>query len=188
MSMTDAELAAHLAAVTGRLLLEVRDCGVCEGKALGKAGDQTANQYLVHAIRAARPDDGLLSEEMKCDGTRLDQSRVWIVDPVDGTREYGEGREDWAVHVALAIDGVATVGAVSLPALGLVLRSDQPDPPAPAGRSAAHGRQPDAPACAGAVGGRRDRRDARADGIIGGKGDGGGARGGRHLPSHRRPV
>ena len=124
--LTDAELAAHLAEVTGRLLLEVRDCGVCTGKALGNAGDHTANQYLVHAIRAARPDDGLLSEEMKCDGTRLGQSRVWIVDPVDGTREYGEGRDDWAVHVALAIDGVATVGAVSLPALGLVLRSDRP--------------------------------------------------------------
>jgi 3'(2'), 5'-bisphosphate nucleotidase len=132
-SLTDAELAAHLARVAGRLLLQVRDCGVCEGKALGKAGDQTANQYLVHAIRAARPDDGLLSEEMKCDGTRLDQSRVWIVDPVDGTREYGEGREDWAVHVALAIDGIATVGAVSLPALDLVLRSDRPAPLPPLG-------------------------------------------------------
>lgn len=131
--MTDAELAAHLAAVTGRLLLEVRDCGVCAGTALGKAGDQTANQYLVHAIRAARPDDGLLSEEMKCDGTRLGQSRVWIVDPVDGTREYGEGRTDWAVHVALTVDGVATVGAVALPALGLVLRSDRPTPLLPLG-------------------------------------------------------
>lgn len=127
-SMTDAALAAHLARVAGRLLIEVRDCGLCEGKGLGKAGDQTANQYLVHAIRAARPDDGLLSEEMKCDGTRLGQERVWIVDPVDGTREYGEGRTDWAVHVALAIDGVAQVGAVALPALDLVLRSDQPAP------------------------------------------------------------
>ena len=65
---------------------------------------------------------------MKCDGTRLGQERVWIVDPVDGTREYGEGRTDWAVHVALAIDGVAQVGAVALPALDLVLRSDQPAP------------------------------------------------------------
>ncbi|MDQ2892279.1 MAG: 3'(2'),5'-bisphosphate nucleotidase CysQ [Pseudomonadota bacterium] len=132
-TMTDAELAAHLVDVTGRLLIEVRDCGICEGKALGTAGDQTANQYLVHAIRAARPDDGLLSEEMTCDGTRLGQRRVWIVDPVDGTREYGEGRDDWAVHVALAIDGVATVGAVSLPALGLVLRSDRPAPLPPIG-------------------------------------------------------
>ena len=130
----DAALAAHLAEVAGRLLLEVRASDVLPGKALGTAGDHTANQFLVHALRAQRPDDGLLSEEMRCDGSRLSKSRVWIVDPVDGTREYGEGRPDWAVHVGLAIDGVATVGAVALPGLGLVLRSDRPEtvPPAPA--------------------------------------------------------
>ena len=126
MSMTDAELAAQLAEIAGRLLLEVRNCGLIAGKALGKAGDQTANQFLVHAIRDQRPDDGLLSEEEKDNFDRLAQSRVWIVDPVDGTREYGEGRIDWAVHVALAIDGKAAVGAVALPGLGVVLRSDQP--------------------------------------------------------------
>lgn len=133
MSMTDAELAAHLAEITGRILLQVRDSGMFAQKALGKAGDQTANQFLVHAIREQRPHDGLLSEEMKCDGTRLGMSRVWIVDPVDGTREYGEGRTDWAVHVGLAIDGVAAVGAVALPGLGQVLRSDRiaPLPEAP---------------------------------------------------------
>lgn len=132
-SMTDAALAAHLAEAAGRILLEVRAAGIFSAKALGKAGDQTANQFLVHAIREARPDDGLLSEEMKCDGDRLTKSRVWIVDPVDGTREYGEERQDWAVHVGLAIDGVATLGAVALPGAGLVLRSDQPQPlPAPA--------------------------------------------------------
>jgi 3'(2'), 5'-bisphosphate nucleotidase len=68
----------------------------------------------------------LLSEEMKDDGTRLAKRRVWIIDPVDGTREYGEGRVDWAVHVALAIDGVAEIGAVALPGVGVVMRSDQP--------------------------------------------------------------
>jgi 3'(2'), 5'-bisphosphate nucleotidase len=131
--MTDAELAAHLAETAGRILIEVRDSGVFSAKALGKAGDQTANQFLVHAIREARPDDGLLSEEMKCDGDRLTKSRVWIVDPVDGTREYGEERLDWAVHVALVVDGVATIGAVALPGAALVLRSDQPQPvPRPA--------------------------------------------------------
>ncbi|AYJ86431.1 3'(2'),5'-bisphosphate nucleotidase CysQ [Sphingomonas paeninsulae] len=124
----DAELAAHLAEITGKILLEVRDSGLFSQKALGKAGDQTANQFLVHALREQRPDDGLLSEEMKCDGARLGMSRVWIVDPVDGTREYGEGREDWAVHVGLVIDGVAEIGAVALPGLGLVLRSDRPAP------------------------------------------------------------
>lgn len=124
--MTDAELAAHLAHIAGRLLLEVRDSGLISGKALGDAGDKTANQFLCHAIRQQRPDDGLLSEEEKDSPERLSKSRVWIVDPVDGTREYGEARTDWAVHVALAIDGKPAIGAVGLPGLGLVLRSDQP--------------------------------------------------------------
>lgn len=132
--MNDHELAAHLAQVAGKLLLDVRASGVLSGNALGKAGDQTANQFLCHAIRDQRPDDGLLSEEEKDNLERLAKSRVWIIDPVDGTREYGEERTDWAVHVALAVDGKATVGAVALPGLGLVLRSDQPQarPEAPA--------------------------------------------------------
>lgn len=133
--MTDAQLAAHLAGVAGRLLLEVRASGLFSPKALGKAGDQTANQFLCHALREARPEDGLLSEEEKDNAERLAKSRVWIVDPVDGTREYGEERADWAVHVGLAVNGVPTVGAVALPGLGdgIVLRSDLPRevPPAP---------------------------------------------------------
>ncbi|MEM7780351.1 MAG: 3'(2'),5'-bisphosphate nucleotidase CysQ [Pseudomonadota bacterium] len=125
--MTDAELAAHLADNAGRLLLNIRDSGEFEGKALGEAGDAAANELLCKAIRSARPDDGLLSEEEKDDTARCSQSRVWIVDPVDGTREYGEQRSDWAVHVGLSIDGVATTGAVALPGLdgGTVLRTDQ---------------------------------------------------------------
>ena len=132
--MNDHELAAHLAHVTGSLLLDVRASGVLSGQALGKAGDQTANQFLCHAIRDQRPDDGLLSEEEKDNPERLSKSRVWIIDPVDGTREYGECRSDWAVHVALAIDGVPLIGAVALPGLGLVLRTDRPSvlPLAPA--------------------------------------------------------
>ncbi|MDJ0979560.1 MAG: 3'(2'),5'-bisphosphate nucleotidase CysQ [Erythrobacter sp.] len=128
--MTDAELAAHLAQIAGRLLVSVRESGVFEGKALGKAGDATANEFLCHAIRAARPEDGLLSEEEKDNTARCALSRVWIVDPVDGTREYGEQRSDWAVHVGLAVDGVATTGAVALPGLdgGTVLRTDQTAP------------------------------------------------------------
>jgi 3'(2'), 5'-bisphosphate nucleotidase len=134
MSMTDAELAAHLAEVAGHLLIEVRNSGVLSLKALGNAGDATANQFLVHALKEQRPEDGLLSEEEKDNPERLGKSRVWIVDPVDGTREYGEARTDWAVHVALAIDGKPAIGAVGLPGLGLVLRTDQPGvvPPAPA--------------------------------------------------------
>lgn len=133
--MTDAELAAQLAEEAGRILLEVRESGDFEGKALGKAGDKAANEFLCRALRSARPDDGLLSEEEKDDTARCSMNRVWIVDPVDGTREYGEKRSDWAVHVGLAVDGVATIGAVALPGLdgGTVFRSDQVRPlPEPA--------------------------------------------------------
>ena len=135
--MTDAELAAHLADYAGRLLVTVREAGMFGPKPLGKAGDATANQFLVHALREQRPDDGLLSEEEKDNFDRLNFSRTWIVDPVDGTREYGEARADWAVHVGLAIDGVASIGAVALPGArdgqGEILRTDQPRqvPPAP---------------------------------------------------------
>lgn len=127
MSMADdAALAAHLAETAGRILLDLRGSGVFSAAALGKAGDETANQFLCHALREARPDDGLLSEEEKDNPARLGKRRVWIVDPVDGTREYGEARADWAVHVGLSIDGQAAVGAVALPGAGLVLRSDRP--------------------------------------------------------------
>jgi 3'(2'), 5'-bisphosphate nucleotidase len=126
--LDDAALAARLAYEAGQLALDVRAGSGLTGKALGDAGDAAANRLLCDAIRTARPDDGLLSEEEKDDTRRCSQSRVWIVDPVDGTREYGEARADWAVHVALAVDGVASIGAVALPDLegGVVLRSDQP--------------------------------------------------------------
>lgn len=132
--MTDADLAAALAQTAGRLLITVRESALVTGKDLGKAGDATANQFLVHALRQQRGEDGLLSEEEKDNFARLDQSRVWIVDPVDGTREYGEARADWAVHVGLAVDGAPVLGAVALPDTGIVYRSDAPVPvpPAPA--------------------------------------------------------
>lgn len=130
--MTDAELAAALAREAGQLLIGLRGellAGGVTGKALGIHGDQAANRLLCERIAAERPNDGLLSEEEKDSPERLNQSRVWIVDPVDGTREYGEERSDWAVHVALAINGHPAVGAVALPGHGengLVLRSDAP--------------------------------------------------------------
>jgi len=127
LTLSDAALAAQLAASAGRILLEVRASGLFAGKALGDAGDAVANRFLVDALRMQRPSDGLLSEESKDTPDRLGKGRVWIIDPLDGTREYREGRPDWAVHVGLAIDGVATVGAVALPDLGeAVLRSDTP--------------------------------------------------------------
>jgi 3'(2'), 5'-bisphosphate nucleotidase len=127
--LTDAELAADLAEEAGRILIDLRTNGGLEGKALGQAGDRLANRYLMDRLAAERPDDGILSEESRDTLERLFKSRVWIVDPLDGTREYGEERPDWAVHVGLAVDGVAQVGAVALPGLGLVLRSDRAVPP-----------------------------------------------------------
>ena len=129
--LNDHALAAELAAEAGRILLDLRTNGGLDGKALGEAGDRLANRYLIDRLAAERPDDGVLSEESRDTLERLSKSRVWIVDPLDGTREYGEARPDWAVHVGLAVDGVAQVGAVALPGLGggIVMRSDQPVPP-----------------------------------------------------------
>lgn len=132
MTENDEQLAARLADAAGRILLDLRAAGDLAGKALGQAGDEAANAMLCRELRAARPDDALLSEEEKDNPARLASHRVWIVDPLDGTREYGEGRTDWAVHVALAIDGVASVGAVALPGLGLTLTSGAPSALAPA--------------------------------------------------------
>jgi 3'(2'), 5'-bisphosphate nucleotidase len=124
--MTDAELAAKLAEDAGQLLLNLRNNSDLTGRELGDAGDTAANEMLVAALHELRPEDGLLSEESRDTQERLGKDRVWIIDPVDGTREYGEGRSDWAVHVALAIKGQPSIGAVSLPGLDLTLRSDFP--------------------------------------------------------------
>ncbi len=127
----DAALAAELAEEAGKILLELRAKGEFEGKALGQEGDRAANRYLMDRLRTERPDDGILSEESRDTLERMFKARVWIIDPLDGTREYGEERPDWAVHVGLAVDGIAQVGAVALPGIdgGLVLRSDRAAPP-----------------------------------------------------------
>ena len=123
--MNDTELARQLAESAGRLLMGLRQSALFEGKALGALGDQLANTFIVQALRTHRPDDAILSEEEKDSPARLAASRVWIIDPLDGTREYGEARADWAVHVALTIDGDAALGAVALPGLPLTLSSDE---------------------------------------------------------------
>ena len=126
MSESDAALAWRLADEAGRLLIDLQASGRFEGKALGVEGDRIANAYLMDALRRARPFDAILSEEEKDDLSRLAVDRVWIIDPLDGTREYGEGRDDWAVHVALSVRGEVCEGAVALPALGLTLGSAHP--------------------------------------------------------------
>jgi 3'(2'), 5'-bisphosphate nucleotidase len=129
--MNDAALARHIAGTAGTLLVKLQKSGLFADKALGRAGDRVANAFIMEALRAQRPEDCVLSEEEAADPARLSASRVWIVDPLDGTREYGEARDDWAVHIALSIDGRPAVGAVALPAIGLTLGSDEcPPPPA----------------------------------------------------------
>lgn len=129
MSESDAALAARVAGEAWALLDALRATSGLAGKALGAAGDAQANRLILDALKAARPDDAILSEEAADDPARLAARRVWIVDPLDGTREYAEGRGDWAVHVALAIDGAPAVGAVAIG--GQVLATD-PAPQAPA--------------------------------------------------------
>jgi 3'(2'), 5'-bisphosphate nucleotidase len=107
----DHQLARQIASVAGEILLTLQRSGLFDGKSLGKAGDRVANAFIMEALARARPDDAVLSEEEAADPVRLTRRRVWIVDPLDGTREYGEGRTDWAVHIALAVGGVAEVGA-----------------------------------------------------------------------------
>lgn len=118
---SDADLARRLADEAGALLLLTRDRSELEGRPLGDEGDRLAQQYLADELAAARPGDAVLSEEAVDDPSRLEASRVWIIDPLDGTREYSEGRHDWAVHVALWQDGDLAAGAVALPARGRVL-------------------------------------------------------------------
>jgi 3'(2'), 5'-bisphosphate nucleotidase len=130
--MTDAALAADLAADAGELLLKVREeVGFDYPWELGDAGDNLANALILRRLQAERPNDAVLSEEAYDDLSRLKHDRVWIIDPLDGTREFSTpGRDDWAVHIALwqrPTNGrrEITDAAVALPARGnIVYRSD----------------------------------------------------------------
>lgn len=123
-NISDAEFAARLAAGAGRVAQIVRAAGLWHGAALGAAGDRLTNGFIMDGLAAARPDDLVLCEECPDSKARLGGERVWIVDPLDGTREYAEARGDWAVHVALTVGGRPVAAAVALPDRGLVLRSD----------------------------------------------------------------
>jgi 3'(2'), 5'-bisphosphate nucleotidase len=122
----DHALAAWTATVAGRLLLQVRECGL-EGPALKDAGDKAAHDLLMGLLARHRPGDAVLSEEGKDDKARLSAARVWIVDPLDGTREFSEPpRTDWAVHVALWSAGDLIAGAVAQPGLGTTFGTHEP--------------------------------------------------------------
>ena len=138
--MNDHALAARLATEAGHLLLDVReefaDAEASERKA---AGDKRSHDFLMDALANERPDDAVLSEEGADDPVRLRSQRVWIVDPLDGTREFSElGRDDWAVHVALWQAGELVAGAVALPAQGITLATPRVDPPPGRAGQAAH--------------------------------------------------
>ena len=127
----DHEVAARLATEAGQLLLAVRE-ELADATAADRkvSGDKRSHDYLMEALARERPDDAVLSEEGVDDPVRLSAQRVWIVDPLDGTREFSElGREDWAVHVALWQSGALVAGAVALPAQGVTLATPDPAPP-----------------------------------------------------------
>ena len=132
MISDDDRLAADLAVQAGRRLLALRAFGG-DPDELRQAGDRSSHEFLVAELARRRPGDAVLSEEGADDPARLGARRVWIVDPLDGTREFGEpGRTDWAVHVALWEQGELTAGAVALPAQGQVLSTADPVAPPPA--------------------------------------------------------
>ncbi|KWX57611.1 3'(2'),5'-bisphosphate nucleotidase CysQ [Mycobacterium sp. NAZ190054] len=132
----DHALAARLATEAGNLLLDVRgELAAASAEERKVAGDKRSHDFLLAALNSERPDDAVLSEEGPAEGAdpaRLSARRVWIVDPLDGTREFSEpGRTDWAVHVALWESGELVAGAVALPAQGVTLATPTvPVPPA----------------------------------------------------------
>lgn len=116
----DATLARRLALGTGDILKGVRNVGLLQNSTLGKSGDSLSQQWISTVLKEHRPEDGFLSEEAFDDGERLKHDRVWIIDPLDGTKEFASGRQDWAVHIALVEEGQPVVAAVGLPDLGQV--------------------------------------------------------------------
>ena len=135
----DHQLALFLAESAGRMLVKLRD-EMWQRRAQSwqvmDTGDVAAHQLLMAGLAEHRPTDAILSEEGRDDRRRLSNDRVWIVDPLDGTNEYGEkGRADWAVHVALWERGALTAGAVALPAMELVFGTDPPVSVPPSSRA-----------------------------------------------------
>ena len=145
VSIDDHALAHHLATRAGEMLVLLRAEMVADRastKEIKDEGDARSHRLLMDALAEERPHDAVLSEESDDESAaargraRSERSRVWIVDPLDGTREFGETpRTDWAVHVALAIDGRPVVGAVALPAVGTTLSTVAPDDVAPPTRT-----------------------------------------------------
>lgn len=143
----DGAFARWLADGAGEVLLRLREeMGFGDPAALRHAGDKNSHDYIVSMLERWRPGDAVLSEEgVRDDPARLDAERVWIVDPLDGTREYGEpGRSDWAVHIGLwTRSSVApsrlAAAAVGLPAEHRIIGTDFPPTYPPLSNEAAAG-------------------------------------------------
>ncbi|MBA5848287.1 3'(2'),5'-bisphosphate nucleotidase CysQ [Gordonia amicalis] len=127
--LSDAELAARIAQGAGEILLGIRHGDLLAGSMLGDVGDALAQAWISTVLRKHRPRDAVLSEEAADVGDRATARRVWIIDPLDGTREFAAGSADWAVHVALTDNGTVTEAAVSLPATGELFRADTVEQP-----------------------------------------------------------
>lgn len=121
LKLDDATLAQRIAAGAGAILKGVRSGGLLRGHELGAAGDELAQHWIASVLAAHRPDDGMLSEEAPDEvEERLSKDRVWIIDPLDGTREFSNGRLDWAVHISMVENGTPVVAAVAMPDLNRV--------------------------------------------------------------------
>ncbi len=125
VEISDSRLTNQIAEGCGNILKGVRTSGLLRGLALGDAGDTLAQEWISRVLAQHRPDDGFLSEEDTDDLSRLDKKRVWIVDPLDGTKEFSTGRQDWAIHIALVIDGKPAHAAVGMPDLGVTFKSSE---------------------------------------------------------------
>jgi 3'(2'), 5'-bisphosphate nucleotidase len=143
----DGAFARWLAAGAGELLRRLRDeVGFDDPDALRHLGDRESHEYIAGQLALWRPADAVLSEEGKQDDlARLNAERLWIVDPLDGTREFGEpGRSDWAVHIALWVRSSSAPYQLAAAAIGLpdhdrVLGTDFPPAYPPLSGSAAAG-------------------------------------------------
>lgn len=123
VEISDSRLTNSLAQGCGEILKGVRNGGLLRGLSLGDAGDEAAQEWIARVLAQHRPQDGMLSEEASDDLARLKKDRVWIVDPLDGTKEFATGRQDWAVHIALVENGIPIHAAVGLPDLGVTFKS-----------------------------------------------------------------
>ena len=123
VEISDSRLTNSLAQGCGEILKGVRNGGLLRGLSLGDAGDEAAQEWIARVLEQHRPQDGMLSEEASDDLARLKKDRVWIVDPLDGTKEFATGRQDWAVHIALVENGIPIHAAVGLPDLGVTFKS-----------------------------------------------------------------